>query len=109
MMTRRAIILTGILVYLLLLTMCVAQADVSLPPRREGVTPMATSATNVGQNVKVTQTAKKITIEIDTTKEFGKSKSGKTISTSPRLVETPSWRTAWSWVSTFTSTRRTES
>jgi hypothetical protein len=60
--------------------MCVAQADVSLPPRREGVTPMATSATNVGQNVKVTQTAKKITIEIDTTKEFGKSKSGKTIS-----------------------------
>jgi len=37
-------------------------------------------ATTHGNNVKVTQTAKKITIEIDASKEFGLSKSGKTIS-----------------------------
>lgn len=38
------------------------------------------ATTQYGNNVKVTQTAKKITIEIDTTKEFGLSKSGKTVS-----------------------------
>jgi len=38
------------------------------------------AATTVGNNVKVTQTKAKITIEIDATKEFGLSKSGKTIS-----------------------------
>jgi hypothetical protein len=36
-------------------------------------------ATTHGNNVKVTQTKAKITIEIDATKEFGTSKSGKTI------------------------------
>lgn len=38
------------------------------------------AAKEYGQNVKITQTDKKITIEIDTTKEFGLSKSKKTIS-----------------------------
>lgn len=37
------------------------------------------ASTTYGKNVQVTQTAKKITIEIDTTKEFGESKSGKSI------------------------------
>lgn len=32
-----------------------------------------------GQNVKVTQSKQKITIEIDASKTFGKSKSGKTL------------------------------
>ena len=36
-------------------------------------------ATNYGNNVKVTQSKNKLTIEIDTSKEFGLSKSGKTI------------------------------
>jgi len=37
------------------------------------------STANYGKNVKVTQTAKKITIEIDASQEFGESKSGKSI------------------------------
>lgn len=37
------------------------------------------ASTNYGQNVKVTQTKQKITIEIDPTKDFGLSKSEKSI------------------------------
>jgi len=68
-MRRRLSILLGILFWVIILSIHVTNA--------KEIVEMASA--NYGKNVKVTQTAKKITIEIDATQEFGESKSGKSI------------------------------
>jgi hypothetical protein len=74
-MNLRRSLLT-ILFLLLLLSYCVATAEVS-STSQERRTTMATH--NPGVGLKINQTKNKLTIEIDLTKEHGLSKSGKTV------------------------------